>query len=240
MGPDAAQEKAPLKGHIVTAPKPKAAAHMRRDVAVLCDFDGTIVPCDTVELIYSKFAQPPCDQLNLQWTRGEISTRQELEGCFATIKASRAQMESVLAGLAIDPAFNTFLDLCTQRGYRFAILSDGLDWIINFILERHGVRGLTIYSNELRFEASGLRLSFPFLDAESPLRGVSKPTIIRRHQAEGFQVVFVGDGLSDIEAVEVADIVYARDKLLQYCRERGIDAVAFSGFADLMAKWPNI
>ncbi len=240
MGPNAAQEKAPVKGRIVTAKDYKAASENSSTVAVLCDFDGTIVPCDTLDLIYRKFAQPPCDQLNRQWIRGEISTRQELEGCFATIKASRAEMESALVAIPIDLAFTAFLDFCGQRGYRFAILSDGVDWIIHFILERHGIDGLTIYSNELRFEADGLRVSFPFFDPESPLRGVSKPAIIRRHQAEGFKVVFVGDGLTDIEAVEVADIVYARDKLLQYCRERGIDAVSFSGFADLMAKWPDL
>jgi 2-hydroxy-3-keto-5-methylthiopentenyl-1-phosphate phosphatase len=240
LGPDAAQEKTPLKGQIMSGQDDKAPPRMRRDVAVLCDFDGTIVPCDTVDLIYRNFAQPPCAQLNLQWIRGEISTRQELEGCFATIKASRAEMESALVGIPIDSAFTAFLGFCGQRGYRFAILSDGVDWIINFILERHGIDGLTVYSNELRFEADGLRVSFPFFDPESPLRGVSKPAIIRRHQAEGFKVVFVGDGLTDIEAVEVADIVYARDKLLQYCRERGIEAVAFSGFADLMAKWPDL
>jgi 2-hydroxy-3-keto-5-methylthiopentenyl-1-phosphate phosphatase len=218
---------------VTTHTDPPAAT----DVAVLCDFDGTIVPCDTLTLIYREFAQPPCDQLTRQWIRGEISTRQELEGCFATIKASPAQMESVLLPIPMDSAFTSFLDFCGQRGYRFAILSDGVDWVINSILERHGIGGLTIYSNELRFEADGLRVSFPFFDPESPLRGVSKPAIIRRHQAEGFKVALIGDGLTDIEAAEVADIVYARDRLLEYCRERGIEAVAFSGFADLVAKW---
>jgi 2-hydroxy-3-keto-5-methylthiopentenyl-1-phosphate phosphatase len=207
------------------------------DVAVLCDFDGTIVPCDTVEMIYGRFAAPPCDELNQRWIRGEISTQEELQGCFATIKASRDDMEAALVSIGIDPAFPAFLDFCRQRRYRFAIVSDGLDWIIDFILDRHGIDGLSVYCNEVRFQPDGFRFSFPLYDPGSPLRGVSKPSIVRRYQLAGFKVVFIGDGLSDTDAVEVADVVYARATLLDYCRKQGIDAIGFSDFSDLLAKW---
>jgi 2-hydroxy-3-keto-5-methylthiopentenyl-1-phosphate phosphatase len=50
-------------------------------------------------------------------------------------------------------------------------------------------------------------------------------------------VVFIGDGLSDLEAVHVADQVYARDELLEYCREEGIPATGFTDMEDLIQKW---
>jgi 2,3-diketo-5-methylthio-1-phosphopentane phosphatase len=206
-------------------------------LAVLCDFDGTIVPCDTVELMYQRFAEPPCPDLNEKWIRGEISTQEELQGCFATITASRAEMEAALCAVSIDPAFPPFLAFCRERGYRFAVVSDGLDWIIDLILGRHGLDGLTVYCNRLRFEPGGFRFTFPFFDPESPLRGISKPTIIRRHREEGFRVAFIGDGLSDLDAVPVADVVYAKERLLEYCRDRGIAATEFTDFGDLMEKW---
>ena len=206
-------------------------------IAVLCDFDGTIVPCDTVELIYEGFAGPPCPELNRQWIRGEISTQEELQGCFATIKASRAELEPALASVQVDASFGKFLGFCEQQGHRFAIVSDGLDWIIDFVLERHGMSGLTIFCNEVHFEPGGLRFSFPWYDPRTPLRGVSKSAVVRRYQSEGLRVVFIGDGLTDTDAVKVADVVYARDRLLEHCRQHGIPAAEFSDFADLLDKW---
>ena len=49
--------------------------------------------------------------------------------------------------------------------------------------------------------------------------------------------MFIGDGLTDVEAAEVADVVYARAGLWKYCRERDIPAIEFSDLADLLTKW---
>jgi 2,3-diketo-5-methylthio-1-phosphopentane phosphatase len=215
----------------------KPSALSAPDLAVLCDFDGTVVPCDTIEQIYRAFAGPPCHELNQRWMRGEIGTREELQGCFATISASRAQMEALLDIIPVDPAFPRFVRLCRRQGYAFAILSDGLSWIIRYILGRVGLDGLCIYANQIEFRPDGFRLRFPWYDQEAPMRGVSKPTIVRRYQAQGHRVVFIGDGLTDLEAAGVADVMFARDRLLQHCRERGIPAIAFSDFSDLLGKW---
>jgi 2-hydroxy-3-keto-5-methylthiopentenyl-1-phosphate phosphatase len=206
-------------------------------VAVLCDFDGTVVPCDTVEEIYRAFAGPACHQLNQRWLRGEIGTREELQGCFATITAGRAQMEALLDTIPVDPAFSRFVRFCGSQGYAFAILSDGLGWIISYILERVGLEELPIYANHIEFGPDGFRLQFPWYNRETPMRGVSKPTIVKRYQARGCRVAFIGDGLTDLEAAGVADVIYARDRLLQHCRERGIPAIDFSDFSDLLRKW---
>ena len=207
------------------------------DVAVLCDFDGTIVPCETIGEIYRRFAAPSCWEFVQRWIRGEISTQEELQACFGTIKATRGEMESILTTIPIDPAFPPFLGFCQEQGYRFAIVSDGLGWCIDYILRQYGIDDVTVYANEIHFEPHGFRLSFPWYHPESPMRGVSKSAIVRRYQVEGCRVVFIGDGLSDTDAVKVADVVYAREKLLEYCRQRGIQAVGFSDLSELLAKW---
>jgi 2,3-diketo-5-methylthio-1-phosphopentane phosphatase len=204
---------------------------------VLCDFDGTIVPCETVEVLYRHFAAPPCQELVQRWTRGEIGTREELQGCFSTVRAGRSEMEAALDTIPIDPSFPGFLDLCRKRGHTFAVVSDGLTWSIDYILKRHGVEDVVIYANAIHFGRDGIRISFPWYDPQSPRRGVSKKSIVQRYQAQGCQVAFVGDGLTDLEVVGVADQVYARDRLLEHCREEGIPAIGFTDFSDLLAKW---
>jgi len=174
-------------------------------ITVLCDFDGTITFCEVIGVIYNKFASGNCDQLVKLWMRGEISTPEEIQGCFATIHANRQEMEAELNAIGIDGNFPAFLDFCHSQGYQFAILSDGLQWYIEYILNKHGISGLTIYANQIEFSSLGFKISFPWYDAAMPKRGTSKPTIIKHYQDSGGRVVFIGDGLSDLEAVQYDD-----------------------------------
>ena len=167
-------------------------------VAVLCDFDGTITTGEVLDILYRQFAGADCRELVQLWLRGEISTPQEVQGCFATMTATRSEMEVALNIVQVDPAFRAFVDFCRGRHYRFAVLSDGLQWYIQYILGRHGISALTIYANQIEFLPDGIRISFPWYSPETPLRGTSKPAIIRRYQKEGSQVVFIGEGPSDV------------------------------------------
>lgn len=220
----------------------RAAGDLMMDAAeawaVLCDFDGTVVACETVELLYRRFAAPSCMELVQQWILGEIGTQEELQGCFATMTASRSEMEAVLDTVSIDPGFPALLELCRRREHAFALVSDGLTWIIDHILAHHGIQDIAIYANQIHFEPQGIRLSFPWHDPEYPKRGVPKPVIVRRYQAEGWRVAYIGDGLTDIEVLGVADAIYARDRLLDYARQHGIEVVSFSDFSDLLEKGP--
>ncbi len=206
-------------------------------IAVLSDFDGTITIGGVLDLIYKEFAQPNCWELVERWIRGEITTPQEIRGCFSSMKASREEMEAVLDSVQIDPGFPEFVQFCQRQGYPLAVLSDGLSWYINYVLDRYGIDGLEVYANEINFLPDGYQITTPWYDPVTPRRGVSKPRIIEKYKSEGFKVIFIGDGLSDIEAVTVADVIYARDELLDYCKQKNIPATSFSDMRDLIAKW---
>lgn len=206
-------------------------------IAVLTDFDGTITIGGVLDLIYTKFAQPSCWELVERWIRGEITTPQEIQGCFSSMRATREEMESVLDTVQIDPSFPDFIQFCQGQGYTVAILSDGLRWYINYVLNRYEIEGLQIYANEITFLPDGYQITTPWYHPMTPRRGVSKPNIIQKYKSEGYQVIFVGDGLSDIEAVSVADRIYARDELLDYCKQQDIPATSFSDMRDLITKW---
>ncbi len=208
-------------------------------MAVLSDFDGTLTPSCTIDSLYARFAAPSWVGVTQRWERGEIGTREELTANFATIKASRAEMESMLDAVVLDPKLPALLTLCRERGYPFAIVSDGLTWYIEYILARHGLHDITSYANQVDFEPQGLQLSFPWYDPNSPLRGVDKAGIVRRYQKAGYQVAFIGDGLSDVEVVGVADLLYAKGSLLRHCRENGVEAIEYSTLTDVIKDLKN-
>jgi 2,3-diketo-5-methylthio-1-phosphopentane phosphatase len=208
-------------------------------VAVLSDFDGTLTPSCTIDMLYGRFAAPSWVEVTQRWERGEIGTREELETNFPTMKASRAEMELALDAVTLDPEMPALLAFCQQRDYPFAIVSDGLTWYIDYILGRHGLHDITLYASHISFEPEGLRLSFPWYDPSSPLRGVGKAAIVRRYQQQGYRVAFIGDGLSDMEVVGVADVLYAKDGLLKYCREHGAEAIEYCTLSDVLAGWKD-
>ena len=129
-------------------------------------------------------------------------------------------------------------ELSRRQGHAFALVSEGLTWIINHILGRHGIHDVTTYANQIHFEPEGFRLSFPWHDARYPKRGVPKPIVVRRYQRQGWRVAYIGDGLSDLEVVGVADVVYARDRLLDYSRQHGMEVVGFADLSELLEKKP--
>jgi 2-hydroxy-3-keto-5-methylthiopentenyl-1-phosphate phosphatase len=213
-----------------------ATSAKNSDVAVLCDFDGTICTMNTMDFLYQNFASVGM-KYAVRWERGEISTADEIRATFATVDSSREEMERALSRLEIDEGFSRFLDFCRMKGYHIAIVSDGLEWYIEYILGQHGIRGLPIYANQIRFENGDFQFEFPWFHEESPMRGVSKPHIVHSYQAEGKRVAYIGDGHSDVDVIHEADLVYARGWLADYCLKHDIPAILFGVFDDLLRQW---
>jgi 2,3-diketo-5-methylthio-1-phosphopentane phosphatase len=208
----------------------------REKIAFLCDFDGTVCPTQMMDFLYTQFAEAGMAYAE-RWERGELSTQEEIELSFATIHASREEMESALDRITIDPHFRPFLEACRRGNHSFGIVSDGLEWYIKYILERHGIHDVSIFANRIYFEPDGFRFEYPWYDDETPLRGVCKPMIVRQHQEKGAKVVYVGDGMSDFDVVGVADHLFATGLLAEYAQGKGSPVITFSDCADLMPKF---
>ena len=143
-------------------------------------------------------------------------------------------MESFLDTVELDPGFPSLLVYCREAGIAFVIVSDGLRWYIEYIMRHHGIQEVEVYACEIHFEGGGYRFSYPWFHPSTPMRSVSKSTIVRDYQSKGYKVVFIGDGASDFEAAQVADIVYARDVLLDYTKGHGIQARDFLYMGDII------
>jgi 2-hydroxy-3-keto-5-methylthiopentenyl-1-phosphate phosphatase len=52
--------------------------------------------------------------------------------------------------------------------------------------------------------------------------------------------VHIGDGRSDVCVSDIADIVFAKDHLLESRARRGLDSIAFESFAEIRALLPDL
>ena len=210
-----------------------SSAYPPGGLAILSDFDGTIVPVNTLNYLLEHFNVPGWRDITNRWAQGEISLEDEYRLSFASVRASAAEMEDVLSTVPIDPAFPAFIDLCRQKGVPLAIVSDGLRWYIERILHHHGVGEIPIYACEIRFLDPGYTFEYPYFHPSTPLNGVSKRFLVQAYAQHYQPIVFIGDGHNDFKAAEVAGRVYARDRLLELSRQRGLPAVEFTSFADI-------
>jgi 2-hydroxy-3-keto-5-methylthiopentenyl-1-phosphate phosphatase len=203
-------------------------------IALLCDFDGTISPVNVQEQLYYHFADPTTRIINERWDRGEISTKEELEACFNSISASKEEMQTFFDTIHIDPHFPALIEYCQNKDIFLAILSDGLRWYIDYILNAHGILDIPVYANDIFFTDRGFQFGFPWFDNSSPLRGTSKNNIIRNFREQGYFIIFAGDGLSDTDAVQYADLIFAKDYLLSYVNSHHIPALQFENLLDVI------
>lgn len=204
--------------------------------AYLCDFDGTISPMDIgAEFVRRFTTRDPSesDVLVERWRAGELGYRELAVAECAALSVTREQAMLFARGFALDPHFPAFAAAAARRGEPVVVVSEGFDFYVRDRLERLGLGALPWSANRALFEAGRMRLEFPEPGDGCVSCGNCKASHVRRHQELGYEVVLVGDGLSDRCGARAADHVLARGELLAWCRHEGIPAVAFESFADV-------
>ena len=206
---------------------------------VFSDFDGTITRLDVTDEILERFADPSWHEVENQWLRAEIGSRECFERQAALVRVTVNQLNELIDAIPLDPDFPAFFRYLKVQQLPFYIVSDSFDYVIRRVLKRVGAdgelrNGRHLFSAGLKFEAGGIRATFPHSN-HGCKHGCAtcKPAIIRKARKKQQPVIFIGDGLSDRFAVEEADVVFAKHELLAYCREHGLSCRPFDTFGDV-------
>ncbi|MBI1803570.1 MAG: MtnX-like HAD-IB family phosphatase [Ignavibacteriae bacterium] len=209
-------------------------------VRVFVDFDGTITRPDVGDAMFERFGGKQCSDAVEDYRKGSISAvecyRRESAACGTMDKSV---LDSFLDSQEIDETFIAFVAFCCDRSLELTIVSDGMDYYIKRILDRHGLGDVKFYSNHLalvpvngsaqiRFEPS-----FPYTDEVCDRCACCKRNHILTHSADEDIVVYVGEGYSDRCPARYADAVFAKDELLKYCMEENISYFEYRTFADV-------
>ena len=206
---------------------------------VFTDFDGTITQRDVTDEILAQLAHPSWRDVELEWTRGLIGSRECLERQIALVNTSVEDLDALIDAIPIDPDFASFHRLTHERSVPLYVLSEGFDYVIARVLKRAGMldpvrNGMQVFSSALRLEGRRLSPSFPHSSPHCEHGcGTCKAALLRRLGEGRHPVIFVGDGLSDRFAVDEADVVFAKRQLLAYCQEHGKACRPFNTFADV-------
>jgi 2,3-diketo-5-methylthio-1-phosphopentane phosphatase len=209
-------------------------AEALRRVEVLCDFDGTIANDDIGFRIIETFAGPGWLEVEEAYRRGEKGSRQALLEIFSLTRVTEEQLSCFIEeNFFVDPHFHNFLSYCRQSEAQVTVLSDGFDFYIDRMFARFGVE-VPYLANSLRVAGSSLLAAFPHNSGRCGRCGNCKLSFAEKLKSEGSAIVYIGDGYSDRCACAAADLVFAKDFLAEYCREKTIAFRPFKGFADIL------
>ena len=201
---------------------------------VQCDFDGTVTYKDVSFLLLDAFAGYEWrDYLDL-YQDGKITVGEFSRKTFRMVKATREEMiEFIKNRVRIRRGFNQFAQFYKDKGFRFAIVSNGLDFYIDDILKKLGLEDIEHYGAETIFNPQGLEVKYVSPDGDV-LDSDFKLSYMQKFLDEGYRVVYIGDGNSDFVPAQKCHYIFATDSLLRRCRYGNIDCTFFNDFFDII------
>lgn len=201
---------------------------------VQCDFDGTITEEDASFFLLDAFAQGDWRRLLREYKEHRISVGEFNTRAFAMVKADRpALLEAIKDKVRMRAGFHELVACCSRRGFRVVIVSNGLDFYIKAILKDSGLENIEMHAAETRFHPEGMQVRYvdPF---GNQLDNGLKEAYIKSFLDQGYRVIYVGNGDSDIVPAKYAHQIFATGELLAYCKENDLKCKLFNDLTDVV------
>lgn len=207
-----------------------------KEKIIVSDFDGTITQQDTLSTFLKRYADADWLQLEEMWEKGDIGSAECLVRQFDMVPDISPEMiDEYLDTLQIDPFFKEFNEKRLKNGIDFLILSDGIDYFINRILQKNDIHNVKIVSNHGEFIGDKFTITFPNQNADcKKASGTCKCDIIKNLRADYVNIFYIGDGTSDICVANKADYLFAKSTLLNYCKKTNIECIEYETYKEVV------
>ncbi|MHB8105110.1 MAG: HAD-IB family phosphatase [Dehalococcoidales bacterium] len=207
-----------------------------KKTAIQLDFDGTVTEEDVSFLLLDKFANGDWRKYLEEYTSNKITVGAFSKKVFGMITAD----EKTLTDFVLNsPKAKTrrglweLLDYCKRKGIKVVIVSNGLKFYIEAILNKKGISGVEIHAGENVFSPSGMQVRYLGPDGKELDDGFKEAYTDMLHQ-QGYQVVYIGDGNSDIYSARKTKYICAIDTLLKRCQQEDLNWYPFEDFLDVL------
>jgi len=203
---------------------------------VQCDFDGTITEQDVSYLLMDAFAGGKWRQLLNEYRESRISVGAFNTKAFTMVKADKRTLLDFIftkRKVEIRTGFNELLTYCSKKGFKFVIVSNGLDFYIEAILRDIGVENIEVFAAQTQFSPDGLVVKYIGPDGRQ-LEDSFKDAYTELFLKRGYRIIYVGNGVSDISAARQSHHIFATEDLLAYCKEKNLNCTPFDDLNDVV------
>jgi 2-hydroxy-3-keto-5-methylthiopentenyl-1-phosphate phosphatase len=206
-------------------------------IAVQCDFDGTVTEEDVSFLLLDTFADGDWRRLLADYMEGRIPVGAFNRKAFAMVKADRQTLTDFVlesGRVKVRPGFEELLNYCSRKDFAFVIVSNGLIFYVEAILDNLGIKGIEALAAQNQFSPEGVKVQYIGPDG-SQMEAGFKEAYTELLLKRGYSVVYVGNGISDIYPARRAIKVFATGDLLKRCREENLECTPFNDLNDVVS-----
>jgi 2-hydroxy-3-keto-5-methylthiopentenyl-1-phosphate phosphatase len=201
---------------------------------IQCDFDGTVTEEDVSFILLDAFTDEDWRKYLNEYKKGKISVGDFNAKAFSLIKADRQTMlEFAKPRVRIRDGFVKLLDLCYKKGFRFVIVSNGLDFYIEAILKDIGLSDVEIHAARTSFNPGSVEVKYIGPEGNQIQEGF-KEAYTKSFLGKGYRVIYMGNGTSDASSAKLAHYIFATGDLLAHCKERNLNCKPFTNFTDVI------
>jgi 2-hydroxy-3-keto-5-methylthiopentenyl-1-phosphate phosphatase len=209
-----------------------------KKIVIFCDFDGTITKTDNIINIMKYFNPLGWETIKNDILTQRISVREGVGRMFFLLPALQREKIAnyAIKQAKIQPGFDRFVQYCQDHNIRLLITSGGIDFFVFPILSCYPIPKHDIYCNASDFSGKQIRVLWSFsCDAQcSKDCGMCKPSILRSFSTNDDMKIVIGDSITDLAVAKLAQLVIARNFLLQKCIEQSLPYKEFDSFFDVI------
>lgn len=181
----------------------------------VCDFDGTINKFDIGNKITRSLLSP--EQYNFidkLYKERKITNFDIYEKYLAKLISKDGQgIKGIINKyLRETDGFREFANFVKNENYDLLILSDGFDIYISEFLKKYSL-DIPYYANRLIKTEDGYNIIFPNRTEDCNKCGTCKSEVIKKLKENYGEIIYVGDGISDICPSEIVDVFFAKKSI---------------------------
>ncbi|MGG0409751.1 2-hydroxy-3-keto-5-methylthiopentenyl-1-phosphate phosphatase [Peribacillus simplex] len=209
-----------------------------KKMVIFCDFDGTVTINDNIINIMKYFNPPGWETIKNDTLAGKMSVREGVGHMFLLLPTAHREeiVHYAIKQAKIRAGFDKFIQFCQDHNIRLLITSGGIDFFVYPILSQYHIPQNDIFCNSSDFSSKQIKILWPFsCDTQcSNDCGMCKPSILRSLSTNDSMNIVIGDSITDLAIAKMADLVIARDFLLQKCKEHSLPYKEFNSFFDVI------
>ena len=206
--------------------------YILKEFIFISDFDGTMSARDFYHIIMDKYLGEWGKKLYARWKNDEMEDVEFLSTVFKSMNRTEEEIREDILSIKLDEYIATFIEHIKLAGGDFLILSAGTKYYIERLLFFKGIQGLEIISNDGKYENKGITLIPP--DKQHPFfsqrYGIDKAKVVQRLKQKYKKVYYAGDSEPDVNAALLADIVFAKGKLITLLQAKTAAYMPFEYF----------
>jgi 2-hydroxy-3-keto-5-methylthiopentenyl-1-phosphate phosphatase len=212
---------------------------MMTKLAVITDFDGTLMEQDVGNEIMHALGikrEARVIEAGQRVANKEIGSLGWIQQAYPLLEGRREEVDRLLETVHLRAGALDFLSFCKQQQIPVSIVSDGMEYYIERLLQINGVKVEQIISNPISYQDDG-GFSFGVQNSNKACQwcGCCKAEVVRKQKEADWNVIYIGDGSSDFYGSSFSDWVFARSSLARHLEQEGIGYYPFQSFHDVLA-----